>query len=153
MTLAWPGAGIGDTSHMTTVPVRERDPVDLIAAAWGGLVASVGLMAGAERDWPLRLALAALAFFVGGFLTGVRARSRRRLHGLVAAVFAYVIFGVFVALATIISTATGPDAPDPVRGGAVATLGTALWALAFALLGASLAERWLRPSRRRSSAA
>lgn len=152
MTLAWPGAGIADRSQMTTVPVRERDPVDLIAAAWGGLVASVGLMVGADRDWPLRLGLVALTFFIGGFLSGVRARSRRRLHGVVAALLGYVVFAAFVALAGIISTGVDRDPPDPLRGGVGPTLLAVLWALAFALAGASIAERWLRPSRRRSSA-
>jgi peptidoglycan/LPS O-acetylase OafA/YrhL len=136
---------------MTTVPVRERDPIDLIAAAWGGLVASVGLMLGADRDWPLRLGLAAVFFLVGGFLSGVRARSRRRLHGLVAAALGYVVFAVFVALAGIVSTAVDRNVPDPLRGGLVPTALAAACAVAFALIGASLAERWLRPSRRRRS--
>ena len=35
-------------------PANTR--LDLIAASWGGLVASIGLLAGGERDWPARLA-------------------------------------------------------------------------------------------------
>ena len=42
--------------------------LDLIAAVWGGLIASIGLMAGSGRDWPARLTAAALSFGLGGFL-------------------------------------------------------------------------------------
>ncbi len=56
--------------------------LDMIAVVWGGLVASIGLMAGAGRDWPVRLAAAALSFAIGGFLAGVRAAARRPMHAV-----------------------------------------------------------------------
>ncbi len=138
---------------MTTLPVRDPGHVDLIAAAWGGLVASVGLMVAGDRDLAIRLLVTAITFFVGGFLAGVRAGSRRRLHGVVAALLGVAIFAAFVALANVIATRTGPDPPEFAPGGAIETAGVVLWSVAFAFLGASLAHRWLRPSRRRASSA
>jgi len=138
---------------MTTLPVRDRGHVDLIAAAWGGLVASVGLMVAGDRDLAIRLALTALTFFVGGFLAGVRAASRRRRHGVIAAFLGIAIFAAFVALANAIATRTGPDPPELAPGGATETAAVLLWSVAFAFLGATLAHRWLRPSRRRASSA
>lgn len=129
--------------------VVER--LDLIAAAWGGLVASIGLMAGAGRDWPARLTAAALSFLLGGFLAGVRAAARRILHAGAAWVAAYVVHACFVALARVIEALGGPDAPDLVAGGAVDWVIAALWALAFALLGGVIANSWLRPAGRRSA--
>jgi hypothetical protein len=127
--------------------VAER--LDLIAAAWGGLVASIGLMAGAGRDWPARLTAAALSFGLGGFLAGVRAAARRPLHAVAAWLAAYVIHACFVLLARIIEGLGGPDAPELVAGGGRDWLIAALWALAFALLGGTLANTWLRPAGKR----
>lgn len=127
--------------------VAERP--DLIAAAWGGLVASIGLMAGAGRDWPARLTAAALSFGLGGFLAGVRAAARRLFHAFAAWVAAYVIHACFVLLALVIERLGGPDAPDLVAGGRRDWLIAALWALAFALLGGIIANSWLRPAGRR----
>jgi hypothetical protein len=127
--------------------VAER--LDLIAAAWGGLVASIGLMAGAGRDWPARLTAAALSFGLGGFLAGVRAAARRPLHAVAAWLTAYVIHACFVLLARIIEGLGGPDAPELVAGGGRDWLIAALWALVFALLGGTLANTWLRPAGKR----
>jgi hypothetical protein len=127
--------------------VAER--LDLIAAAWGGLVASVGLMAGAGRDWPARLTAAALSFGIGGFLAGVRAAARRPFHAVAAWAAAYVIHACFVLLATAIERLGGPDAPELAPGGRGDWLIAALWALAFALLGGIIANSWLRPACRR----
>jgi hypothetical protein len=127
--------------------VAER--LDLIAAAWGGLVASIGLMAGAGRDWPARLAAAALSFGLGGFLAGVRAAARRPLHAVAAWLAAYVIHACFVLLARIIEGLGGPNAPELVAGGGRDWLIAALWALVFALLGGTLANTWLRPAGKR----
>ena len=127
---------------------RRRAPsrLDPIAAAWGGLVAAVGLMVGAERDWPLRLTAAALAFCLGGFLAGVRASARRPAHALAAAVMGYLLHAVYVALARIVDAFAGPDppalAPDSTRAWALA----AVWALIFALIGGLIANSWLRPA-------
>ena len=127
--------------------VVER--LDLIAAAWGGLVASLGLMAGAGRDWPARLTAAALSFGIGGFLAGVRAAARRPFHAFAAWVAAYLIHACFVLLARVIEGLGGPDSPELVSGGGRDWLIAALWALAFALLGGIIANSWLRPAGRR----
>jgi hypothetical protein len=127
--------------------VAER--LDLIAAAWGGLVASLGLMAGAERDWPARLTAAALSFGLGGFLAGVRAAARRPFHAFAAWVAAYLIYACFVLLARVIEGLGGPGAPELVGGGGRDWAIAAAWALAFALLGGIIANSWLRPAGRR----
>lgn len=126
--------------------VVER--LDLLAAAWGGLVASLGLMAGAGRDWPARLVAAALSFGLGGFLAGVRAAARRPFHAAAAWATAYLIHACFVLLATLIEELGGPRAPALVSGGGRDWLIAALWALAFALLGGFIANSWLRPAGR-----
>jgi hypothetical protein len=127
--------------------------LDLIAAAWGGLIASIGLMAGSGRDWPARLTAAALSFGLGGFLAAVRAAARRPFHAFAAWVAAYVIHACFILAARIIQGLGGPDAPDLVAGGARDWGIAALWALGFALLGGFIANSWLRPAsgRRRIS--
>jgi hypothetical protein len=123
--------------------------IDPIAAAWGGLAGSIGLMAGSGRDWPARLLITAIAFGIGGFLSGVRAMGRRLAHAVAAWVAAYVIHAAFVVLATGIDTLGGPDAPAIAPGGAAAWAIGAGWALAWALIGATLVNRWLAPAGRR----
>jgi hypothetical protein len=130
-----------------TAPARAR--IDLIAATWGGLVASIGLMAGAGRDWPARLTAAALSFGLGGFLAGVRAAARRLSHAVVAWLAAYLVHACFIGLARIIDGAGGPEAPALVAGDGADWLVAAGWALVFALLGGALANSWLRPAGRR----
>jgi hypothetical protein len=132
---------------LRTRPARAR--IDLIAAAWGGLVASIGLMAGAGRDWPARLTAAALSFALGGFLAGVRAAARRVGHGVAAWAMAYVIHACFIVLARVIDTAGGPEAPPLVAGDGIDWLVSAGWAFLFALIGGVLASSWLRPAGRR----
>ena len=127
-------------------------PLDPIAAAWGGLAGAIGLMAGSGRDWPARLLITAVAFFAAGFLAGVRAAGRRRVPGAGAWAAAYAIHAGFVLLASIIDAFTGPDAPALVPGGGRAWLLAALWALAFALAGAAVVNRWLVPAGRRRMA-
>jgi len=123
--------------------------LDLVAVGWGGLAASLGLLVGSGRDWPLRLAIAAVAFAVGGLLAGVRAGSARRLHALAAGVGGYVIYAVFVILAGLIDALGGPAAPAMARGGAQRWGLAAAWALAFALVGGMVAGLMLRPAGRR----
>lgn len=123
--------------------------LDPIAATWGGLVASVGLMAGAGRDWPARLTAGALAFALGGFLAGVRAAARRPTHAAAAWAAAYVIHACFIVLANVIDSLGGPDAPALVSGGGSRWLVAAGWALLFALVGGVVANSWLRPAGRR----
>lgn len=132
---------------MTGLTPRERPPgrIDPIAAAWGGLAASIGLMAGTGRDWPLRLVAAVLAFLVGGFLAGVRASARRPAHALLAAGVAYLLHAAYVMAARIIEVFGGPGAPPLAGGGALWALAT-LVALVAAGGGGALAGSWLRPA-------
>lgn len=123
--------------------------IDPIAATWGGLVASIGLMAGAQRDWPARLGAAAVSFLLGGFLAGVRAEGRRPAHAAAAWVAAYVIHTAFLVVARAVDALGGPGAPRLLAGGGPAWLGAAGWAFAWAMLGGALAHSWLRPARRR----
>jgi hypothetical protein len=122
---------------------------DLVAVGWGSLAASVGLLAGAGRDWGVRLAIAAAAFAVGGLLAGVRADSRRRLHSLAAGVGGYAIHAVFIALAGAIDAFGGPAGPALVRGSSERWAMAAAWALCFALMGGAVADALLRPTGRR----
>lgn len=113
---------------------------------------SIGLMAGAGRDWPARLIAAALSFGLGGFLAAVRAAARRPFHAAAAWATAYVIHACFILLAHIIEALGGPQAPPLVAGGGGAWLVAAVWALAFALAGGIVANSWLRPAGRRGPA-
>ena len=121
----------------------------MIAVGWGGLAASVGLMTGAGRDMPVRLAIAGASFFVGGFLAGVRAAATRPLHGLAAGIAAYAIHAVYALLARLIDAFGGPDAPALAPGTRNEWLLAAAWALAVALLGGIIAGTWLRPAGQR----
>ena len=133
---------------MASLPPR-RSPaaarLDPIPVAWGGLVASIGLMAGAGRDWPIRLAASAVSFGLGGFLAGVRATGRRPLHAIGAWVAGYAIHAVFVAIARIIEAFGGREAPALVAGSGRDWLIAAVWSFAFALIGGLVANSWLRP--------
>ena len=105
-------------------------------------------MAGAGRDWPARLVIAAAAFGIGGFLSGVRAVARRLAHAVAAWFTAYVIHAGFLVLAAVIHLFGGPDAPSPFPGGLRDWALAALWALGWALVGAMLVNRWLAPAGR-----
>lgn len=132
---------------MTGLRTRERPPAGLepISPAWGGLVASIGLMVGTGRDLPLRLTFVALAFLIGGFLAGVRASARRPAHALAAVAVAYLLHAGFVVAARAIDAIGGPGPPALVgdgRGWALA----AVVALAAAASGGALVGSWLRPA-------
>jgi hypothetical protein len=120
----------------------------MIAATWGGLVASIGLLAGSGRDWPARLAAGAVSFALGGFLAGVRAAGRRPRHAAAAWFVAYVIHAAFIVVARIIDALGGPEAPSLTAGGLSAWGAAAAWTLAWALLGGAAANAWLRPAGR-----
>lgn len=128
---------------------RRTARIDPIPVAWGGLVASIGLMAGSSRDWPLRLAVAAVSFGLGGFLAGVRAASRRPAHALAAAVCGYVIHAAFIAVASVIDALGGPEAPALAPGSGGERIVAVGWAALFALAGGALAGAWLSPGARR----
>lgn len=125
-------------------PARTR--IDPIAAAWGGLAGAIGLMLGAGRDWPARLAITAVAFFLAGFLSGVRASGRRYAHAGAAWLVAHLIHAGFVLLATAIDGFVGPSAPELVPGGGRAWLIAAAWSFVAAALGAVMVNRWLTPA-------
>ena len=136
---------------MASLPPRRSSAaarLDPIPVAWGGLVASIGLMAGAGRDWPYRLAAAAVSFGVGGFLAGVRASGRRPAHAAAAWVAGYAIHAVFVAIARTLEEVGGREAPSLVSGTGRDWLLAAAWAFAFALFGGLIANSWLRPAGR-----
>ena len=122
--------------------------LDPIPIAWGGLVASIGLMVGAGRDWPVRLATAAVSFALGGFLAGVRAAARRPAHAVAAWLAAYLLHACFIGLARVIDTLGGPEAPPLVSGEGRDWLIAAGWALAFAVAGGIVANTWLSPAGR-----
>lgn len=134
---------------LTTRPAGITARLDLIAVVWGGLAASIGLMAGAGRDWPARLGAAALSFGIGGFLAGVRAAGRRIAHALAAWAAGYAIHACFIALATVIDMAGGPAAPPLVAGSGAQWLYALGWAFLLALGGGLIANSWLRPAGRR----
>ncbi|MBJ7455299.1 MAG: hypothetical protein JHC74_04495 [Thermoleophilia bacterium] len=106
-------------------------------------------MAGAGREWPARLGIAAVSFAVGGFLAGVRAAGRRIAHAIGAWVAAYAIHACFVALARVIDAFGGPDAPPLVAGSGEQWLYALAWAFLMALAGGLVANSWLRPAGRR----
>lgn len=134
---------------LTSRPAGAAARLDLIPIAWGGLAASVGLMAGAGRDWPARLLAAALSFGIGGFLAGVRAAGRRVAHAIGAWVAGYVIHGCFIALAVLIDALGGPEAPPLVAGSGERWLYALGWSFLAALAGGLVANSWLRPTGRR----
>ncbi len=134
---------------LTSRPAGVTARLDLIAVVWGGLAASIGLMAGAGREWPARLAAAALSFGIGGFLAGVRAAGRRVAHAIGAWVAGYLIHACFVILATAIDLAGGPDAPALIAGSGAQWTYALGWAFLLALGGGLVANSWLRPASRR----
>jgi len=119
--------------------------MDLIGASWGGVVASIGLLAGSGRDLPVRLGALALAFVVGGFIGGARARGKRLRHVAVAFVVAYVIYAVFIGLAHVIHRVGGPTPPElvPTDDDQQALMAVG-WSAAFMLIGAGVAASMLR---------
>ena len=121
---------------------------DPIAAAWGGLACAVALMVATPRDLPLRVAIVAVGFFIGGFLAGVRAASRRMLHGAGGWAFGYALYAGFIVLTVAADLVGGPHRPDAFPGGMSPGLGVALIALAAALAGGGAADSWLRPKQR-----
>lgn len=128
---------------------RPASRIDPIPVAWGGLVAAIGLMVGGGREWPARLAIAAVSFGLGGFLAGVRAADRRPAHAAAAGVAGYVIHAAFIAIARAIDALGGPDAPALVPGTARDWAVAAGWALALAFIGGLIANAWLNPAPRR----
>ncbi len=71
---------------------------ETVAAAWGGLVPAIALIVTSTQTEVVRLAIAIVAFAVGGFLCGIRADNRRALHGAVAALIGIGMYVAFIAL-------------------------------------------------------
>jgi peptidoglycan/LPS O-acetylase OafA/YrhL len=127
--------------------VRRLEPV---AVGWGGLAASVGLIFTAGRDWPVRLALTAVTFLLGGLLAGIRCEGRRVAHATLAWLTALGIWVVFVIAAAFVDVLGGPGPPELLPGGAGEAGLVALWCLVFSLVGAALARGAVgRPAGRR----
>lgn len=122
--------------------LRRLEPM---AVGWGGLIASIGLLVGAERSTVTRLLIVAVTFAFGGFLAGIRAEDLRAVHGLFAAVGAYLFYSLFVVVSHVVDLAGGPDAPEFMPGpNRDWWLAAAAGAVA-ALVGAAAAAAWLRP--------
>jgi hypothetical protein len=133
------------TAVTATPRGRGADRIDPIAAAWGGLVGAVGLMAGGPREIGQRLAIAIAAFLLAGFLAGVRAMNRRIRHAGYAWVVAQAIYAAFVLLAAVVDALGGPAHPDLVPGTGREWLLVNGVALGCALAGGAVANSWLRP--------
>jgi hypothetical protein len=118
-----------------------------MAVGWGGLIAAIGLLIGAERGDVARVAAIVVAFGIGGFLAGVRAEILRPLHSAIAAVAAYAFHAVFVVVGHVASILGGPSAPAFVPGATRTWLLTALLAVLVAMSGGIVAMTWLRPQR------
>lgn len=116
-----------------------------MAVGWGGLIAAIGLLAGAERGDITRVVAVVVAFLVGGFLAGVRAEVLRPLHAALAAIAAYAFHAVFVVVGHLASVIGGASSPSFVPGSTRTWLLTALLGLVAALAGGAVAMIWLRP--------
>jgi hypothetical protein len=129
--------------------------IEPMAVGWGGLVASIGLLAGAERSTVTRLVIIVVTFAFGGFLAGVRAEELRAVHGIFAAIAAYLFYGLFVVVGHVVDFAGGPDAPEFMPGPNREWWIAAAVGMGAAFVGAAVAAAWLRPQgeqRRRRAA-
>lgn len=118
-----------------------------MAVGWGGLIASIGLLIGAERGDLTRAVAVAVAFTIGGFLAGVRAERLRPLHAALAAVAAYAFHAVFVVFGHLASVLGGPASPSFVPGETRTWALTSFLGLVAAMIGGGIAVAWLRPQR------
>ena len=122
--------------------LRRLEPM---AVGWGGLIASIGLLVGAERSTVTRLLIVAVTFAFGGFLAGIRAEDLRAVHGIFVAIAAYLFYGLFVVVGHLIDFAGGPDAPEFMPGPNREWWLTAAVGAVAAFIGAGVAAAWLRP--------
>lgn len=118
-----------------------------MAVGWGGLIAAIGLLVGAERGDVTRAIAVVAAFLIGGFLAGIRAEVLRPLHSVVAALAAYAFHALFVMFGSLASVLGGPSAPRVVPGPTRTWLLTALLGVVVAIVGGLIAATWLRPQR------
>lgn len=118
-----------------------------MAVGWGGLIAAIGLLVGAERGDVTRAIAVVASFLIGGFLAGIRAEVLRPLHSVVAALAAYAFHALFVMFGSLASILGGPSAPRVVPGPTRTWLLTALLGVVVAIGGGLIAATWLRPQR------
>lgn len=137
---------------MTTVSASRRRGVrrlDPYAAAWGGVIGAIGLMAGSGLGLPARFIVIGLTFAIAGVAAGLRAIANRQINATAAWVVAHLLALAFVTLSAVASLITGPAAPSLTPGGLSATVASALIGLFAALLGAVVTDHWLRPRKTR----
>lgn len=118
-----------------------------MAVGWGGLIAAIGLLVGAERGDLTRVVAVVVAFLIGGFLAGVRAEILRPLHAALAAIAAYAFHALFVVVGHLASVIGGSSSPSFVPGPTRTWLLTALLGFVLAIAGGVVAMIWLRPQR------
>lgn len=121
--------------------------LEWMAVGWGGLIAAIGLLFGAERGDLTRAVAVVVAFLIGGFLAGVRAEVLRPLHAAIAAAAAYAFHALFVIVGHLASVLGGPSSPGFVPGSTRTWLLTALLGLVAAVIGGGVAMTWLQPQR------
>lgn len=122
--------------------LRRLEPM---AVGWGGLIASIGLLVGAERSTVTRLLIIAVTFAFGGFLAGIRAEELRAVHGIFAAIAAYLFYSLFVVVGHLVDFLGGPDAPEFMPGPNQDWWLAAAIGMVAAFVGAGVAAAWLRP--------
>lgn len=122
--------------------LRRLEPM---AVGWGGLIAAVGLLVGAERSNVTRLLIVVVTFALGGFLAGIRAEDLRPVHGVFAAVAAYLFYSLFVIVGHLVDFAGGPVAPEFMPGANRDWWLSAAVGAVAGLVGAAVAAAWLRP--------
>lgn len=118
-----------------------------MAVGWGGLIAAIGLLLGAERSDVSRGVAVGIAFLIGGFLAGVRAEEFRPMHAVLAAFAAYAFHALFVVVGHVAAFLGGPSAPGFIPGSTRSWLLTALMGVLLAGVGGTVATAWLRPQR------
>jgi hypothetical protein len=123
--------------------LRRLEPM---AVGWGGLIASIGLLVGADRSTVTRLLIISITFAFGGFLAGIRAEELRAVHGIFTAIAAYLFYSLFVIVGHLVDFAGGPDAPEFMPGPNRDWWLAAAVGMVAAFLGAGVAAARLRPS-------
>ncbi|MDH3228021.1 MAG: hypothetical protein OEM67_13170 [Thermoleophilia bacterium] len=119
---------------------------ETVAAAWGGLVPAIALIATSTQPEVLRLVIAMVAFAIGGFLCGIRATNRRAAHGVVAALIGVGIYVAFIGVTHVASwVGIGPEPfgiepSEPARLAILVGVGVVTSGLAGALAGLMLSS-------------